>query len=89
METLVALVVLQVRVEDFPFWMVVGLAERVAVGLGGGGGGGGSSEGATGTFFLQPPEIAIRSANRHRAARFKNFLFFIISFLRSKMGVEA
>ena len=83
-----AWVVLQVRVEDFPFWMVAGSVERVAVGLGGGGGGGGASGGATGTCFLQPPENAMSSANRHSAAKFKDLPVFIIDFLRSKMGTE-
>ena len=62
--------------------MVVGLAEIVAVGFGVGAGAGGSG-GATGaTFFLQPPDIAMSSAKRHSPASLKDFLVFIISFLR-------
>jgi hypothetical protein len=56
METSVALEVCQVRVEDWPVWMVSGLTEMEAVGEGGGGGGGGGGGAA---FFLQAPSMSM------------------------------
>src|SRR5882724_9233850 len=50
----VALLVCQVRVVDWPFSTVFGLAVSEAVGAAGGGGGGG---GGGATFFLQAPSI--------------------------------
>jgi len=58
---------------------------RVAAGLRGGGGGAGSSGGATGPLFLQPPEIQMHSADRHRSATFTVLLVLII--LHSAAGV--
>src|SRR5438309_10189858 len=57
----VALLVCQVRVVDWPFSTVFGLAVSEAVGAAGGGGGGG---GGGATFFLQAPSVMIApSAN--------------------------
>ena len=56
MLTSVAFVVCQVRVVDWPFSIVLGLAESEAVGAGGGAGGGG---GGGATFFAQAPQNRI------------------------------
>jgi hypothetical protein len=57
----VALLVCQVRVVDWPFSTVLGLAVSEAVGAAAGGGGGG---GGGATFFLQAPNIMMApSAN--------------------------
>ena len=77
METLVAPVVVHESVEDWPLSIVLGLADRVAVGADAGGGGGGGGGGATGAFFLQP--LASISNIRHRIteARLRYFCLFI------------
>src|SRR5690349_23518977 len=54
MLTSVALLVCQLKVVDWPFCTVSGLAVSDAVGAAGGGGGGG---GGGATFFLQAPNI--------------------------------
>jgi hypothetical protein len=65
MVTFVAPVVLHVRVEDSPFSIVEGLADKLAVGLATStcGGGGGASF-VTGGFFLQPPASSNKKRER-------------------------
>ena len=72
METSVALEVCQVRVADWPGWMVSGLTEMEAVGDGGGGGGGGGGGAA---FFLQAPSMRIALSATAVATDFKKWRF--------------
>ena len=58
--TSVAFVVCHVNVVDWPFSIVFGFADNVAVGAAGGGGGGG---GAGCTFFLQAPNTMMDAIN--------------------------
>lgn len=78
METLVAPVVVQDSVADWPLSIVVGLADRVAVGATAGGGGGGGGGGATGAFFLHPPASISNKRHRMTEARLRYFCVFII-----------
>ena len=77
METLVAPVVVQDNVEDWPLSIVVGLADSVAVGAAAGGGGGGGGGGATGAFFLHPPASISNSRHSMTEARLRYFCLFI------------
>jgi hypothetical protein len=63
----VAFVVCQVSVVDWPFSIVFGFADNVAVGAAGGGGGGG---GGGCTFFLQAPSSMIAANVIIRIAHF-------------------
>ena len=77
MDTLVAPVVVHDKVEDWPLSIVLGLADRVAVGADGAGGGGGGGGGATGAFFLQPPASISNIRHRITEARLRYFCLFI------------
>jgi hypothetical protein len=79
MDTLVALVVLQDRVEDCPRSMVVGSADNVTVGAAAGaGGGGGGGAVAIGAFFLQPAIVNSNNKPRVSEATLRSFLWIII-----------
>ena len=81
METLVAAVVVQDSVEDWPLSIVVGLDDRVAVGATARGGGGGGGGGATGAFFLHPPANTSNKRHRMTEALLRYFCLFIILLL--------
>src|SRR3989454_11759146 len=72
MLTSVVLLVSQVRVVDWPFSMVLGLAVSEAVGAAGGGGGGG---GGGATFFLQAPNVMMALNANTSMIQFNLFCF--------------
>ncbi len=84
MVTSVAFWVCQVRVVDWPFSMLLGLADREAVGAGGGGGGGGGGV----SFFLQPLTV-INTANDAIAINHFTLFCFTSSSNASKLAKAA
>ena len=78
---------LQVSVEDCPFSIVDGLADKVTVGAAGAGGGGGGGVGAIGAFFLQPPaKASISKQKTSKIWRSRDFRMFIILLLQWFVG---
>lgn len=87
-ETLVAPVEVQERVEDWPLSIVLGLADKVTVGAAAGGGGGGGAGGVTmGAFFLHPPASMSNSRHRMVQARVRYFCLFIYPSPPMELGV--
>src|SRR5207253_396491 len=80
----VALLVCQVRVVDWPFSTVFGLAVSEAVGAAGAGGGGG---GGGATFFLQAPSIMMAPKANTSIANLSRRCFTLV--LRALVRIDS